>query len=127
MSDQKISWNNTNKKRKKKRPYKNKSYSKNTNRKENNEKYKNHSKPLKISQNDFPSLKSEHKSNNNSNNDSFKVQNTYNSLVWRKNSDNSDNSDNSLKDTIYTKAKNGSLLFNSYPVLDDTFNFPLFQ
>lgn len=120
MSDQKISWNNTNKKRKKKRPYKNKSYSKNTNRKENNEKYKNHSKPLKISQNDFPSLKSEH----NSNNDSFKVQNTYNSLVWRKNSD---NSDNLLKDTIYTKAKNGSLLFNSYPVLDDTFNFPLFQ
>ena len=99
MSDKKRTWKNVNK-RKKKRPY------------------KNHNKPFKLSQNDFPSLNSEYKGNPNNN---FKLQNTYSSLVWRK------NSDNSLKNTIYTKAKNGALLFHSYPVLDNTLHFPLFQ
>lgn len=109
MFNQNKEWDSVNKKNKK-RQHKNKSYSNNK---------KDNSKNLNItSKDDFPSLTSENFLINNS---VFKVKNIYNNLVWRK------NSECYVKETIYDKAKNGSILFNSYPYLSDTPSFPLFQ
>ena len=65
----------------------------------------------RISKDDFPSLIS---------NPVIKPVNKYvnNIPIWRK-------SDNSF--TIFTKAKKGSVLLNSYPIFPDTPEFPLFQ
>ena len=124
MSNQNKEWNNVNKRRNK-RPYKNKKqsksnlkskfHSKNT---KNNTRKENYGNSIITSQNDFPSLLLE---NNTIKNSKFKVQNTFNSSVWRK------NLETSVKDTIYVKAKNGASILNSYPLLDDTLRFPLFQ
>ena len=115
MSDQNKSWNNVNKRRKKK-PYK-KSYKQHS--KYNSDSTSNNKKEniTIMSQKDFPSLSSW----NNSTNNEFMINNTFNILVWGK------NSESSKKDTIYLKAKDGYTIFNSYPLLYDTPSFPLFQ
>lgn len=101
-SNRKKEWGNIDKKKKKK------NYKKTSSK--NNEKKKSY----KISENDFPSL----------NDNKFTITNTnsYSSLAWRKKPTNIVKTNN-----IYNKAKNGSMILNSFPVLENSPEFPLFQ
>jgi len=117
MSDQNRSWNNVPKRKKKKRQYDNKKRTYPKDKSSNRKKYgRENSKEFKniISKNEFPSLPK------------TKIQQntTCQSLVLRKGSLNPTVSN---KNTIYVKAKNGSLLLSSYPIFHDSPEPPLFQ
>lgn len=104
MSEQKKSWNNVSKRKKKKRQYTNKKRPYSKNKSLNS---KSFNKNI-ISKDEFPSL-TETKASQNT---------FYHPLVWKKVLN---------KNTIYVKAKNGSVLINSYPKFHDSPEYPLFQ
>ena len=115
MSDNYKSWNNVSK-RKKRRPSNKKDDNSSSRRRGSSRSWKGSTSTY--SKNDFPSLTENKFSTFNK---PYQV-NTYNALVWRKNSESSNDSN-----TIYNKAKSGATTFNSYPFLVDSPEFPLFQ
>ena len=119
MSDQKKTWNNVSKKRKKKRPFKNKRQMNETSGKWRDSRRDHSSTPTSLnSKHDFPSLTNNKFSTFNK----PSRMNTYNALAWRKNLDS-----NNDTPTIYNKAKSGAIVLNSYPSFSDSPEFPLFQ